>query len=107
VGHEKFSLHTDELGDYASRNSQVSSDITSAANTHLGGLSVSPTMFGDLGHETGMHQTLSGHVSDLHGHVHKIAGHVRNLGEAVLGAQGDYLANEETVAESYRRIDQH
>ena len=106
MAHEKISLHTEDLAEYATRNGQVSDDIAGAANTHLGNLSVSPTMFGDLGDETGMHGTLTGHLSDMHGHVHTIAGNVRTLGHAVHGAKGDYEANDDLTADWYRRIDQ-
>jgi hypothetical protein len=106
VAHEKISLHTDDLAEYATRNGQVSDDISTAANTHLANTSISPTMFGDLGDETGMHNTLSGHMNDMHGHVHTIAGNVRTLGHAVHGAKGDYEYNDELTADWYRRINQ-
>lgn len=107
MAHEKISLHTDDLAQYAARNGQVSTDISDAANAHLGSASVSPTMFGDLGHETGLHDTLSGHLSAMHGHVHKIAGHMRDLGDAVRDTKGDYEADDAQFAGWYRRIDQH
>lgn len=107
MAQQKISVHTDDLADYTARNGQVASDISDAANTHLSNTSVSPTMFGDLGHETGMHDTLSNHLSDMHSHVHTIAGNVRDLGTAVHGAKGDYQANDELFAGWYQGINQH
>jgi hypothetical protein len=36
--------------------------------------------------------------------VHRLAGSVRDLGHAVDGARGDYLANEDLHADSYRGL---
>ena len=51
---EEISVDTGHLTEYATRNSTLAGDLTGAADKHLGGLSVSPTMFGDLGDETGI-----------------------------------------------------
>jgi hypothetical protein len=100
-----FSARTSDLSEYVARNGTLSDDLGGAGREHLAGhQSISATMFGDLGHESGLHGTLQGHLTRMHDHVHRLAGSVRDLGHAVDGARADYEANEELHADSYRRI---
>jgi hypothetical protein len=94
-----------DLGEYVGRNGQLSDDIGGATERHLAGhLAISSTMFGDLGEESGLHGAVSDHLNQMHGHVHRLAGSVRDLGQAVDGAKGDYQADEEYHANTYRKI---
>ena len=105
MGRDRFSVNPADLADYVSRNGTLSEDIGGAGEQHLAGhLSLSGTMFGDLGHESGLHDAVGDHITRMHDHVHRLAGSVRDLGHAVHGAKGDYEANEDLYADSYRRI---
>ncbi len=105
MSNDRISVHTADLAEYVGRNGTLSDDVKGATEQHLGGhLSLSGTMFGDLGHESGLHATLGEHINRMHGHVHKLAGSVRDLGHAVDGARGDYEANEDLHATNYRKI---
>jgi hypothetical protein len=105
VSNDRISINTSDLADYVSRNGRLSDDVGSATERHLAGhLSLSGNLFGDLGHESGLHSTVGDHISRMHGHVHKLAGSVRHLGHAVDGAKGDYAANEDMYAERYRNV---
>jgi len=105
MSRDRISVDTADLTDYVHRNGRLSDDISGATERHLGGhLTISPTMFGDLGHESGLHNTVGDHLTRMHGHVHRLAGSVRDLGQAVDGAKGDYQADEQYHADSYRKI---
>jgi hypothetical protein len=105
VSNDRISVHTSDLAEYVGRNSRLSDDVGGATEQHLGGhLSISGNMFGDLGHESGLHNTVGDHINRMHGHVHKLAGSVRDLGHAVHGAKGDYEANEDLYASNYGKI---
>jgi hypothetical protein len=105
VSNDRISVHTSDLAAYVGRNGSLSDDVSGASEQHLGGhLSISGTMFGDLGHESGLHTTVGDHLNRMHGHVHRLAGSVRDLGHAVDGAKGDYEANEDLHANVYRTI---
>lgn len=105
MSRDRFSVRASDLSEYVSRNGTLSDDIGGAGAKHLAGhQSISATLFGDLGHESGLHGTVQDHLTRMHGHVHRLAGSVRDLGHAVDGARGDYLANEDLHADSYRGL---
>ena len=105
MSNDRISVNMSDLSDYVGRNGTLSDDVGGAGEAHLvGHLSISATMFGDLGHESGLHGTVSDHLGRMHGHVHRLAGDVRSLGRAVHGARGDYEANEDLSAHNYRKI---
>ena len=103
--HDRISADMSDLADYVGRNGRLSDDIGSAGQQHLGDhLALPATLFGDLGHESGLHHAVGEHITRMHDHVHRLAGSVRSLGHAVDGAKGDYEADEEHRAHTYRRI---
>ena len=105
MSHDRISVNTADLADYVSRNGTLSDDITGARDRRLAGhLSLSGTMFGDLGQESGLHDAVGDHITRMHDHVHRLAGSVRDLGHAVHGAKGDYEANEDLYADNFRRV---
>ena len=105
MSHDRISVRTADLTEYVSRNGTLSDDISGATRQHLAQhQTISGTMFGDLGHETGLHNTVHDHLTRMQHHVHRLAGSVRDLGHAVHGAKGDYEANEDLHANTYRRI---
>jgi hypothetical protein len=105
MSRDRISVNTSDLAEYVGRNGTLSDDIGGAGQQHLAGhLSISGTMFGDLGHESGLHNTVHEHLNRMHDHVHRLSGSVRDLGHAVDGAKGDYHADEEHHAHTYRRI---
>jgi hypothetical protein len=105
VSNDRISVNMSDLSDYVGRNGTLSDDVSGAGEAHLAGqLSISGTIFGDLGHETGLHATVRDHIGRMHGHVHRLAGDVRSLGHAVHGARGDYEANEDLHEHTYRKI---
>jgi hypothetical protein len=106
-GNQRISIHTSDLANYVARNANFADDIGSAAAAHLSGhLSLSPTMFGDLGQETGAHARLGGQLNQLHDHLHSTSGSLRDLGHSVHSAQSDYTANEESFAARLTRLNQ-
>ena len=105
VSNDRISVSTSDLSDYVGRNGTLSDEVGGAGEAHLAGhLSISATVFGDLGHESGLQATVRDHIGRMHGHVHRLAGDVRSLGHAVHGAKGDYEANEDLYATNYRKI---
>jgi hypothetical protein len=105
VVNDRISVNTSDLAEYVGRNRSLSDDIGGAGDAHLSQhLSLSGTLFGDLGHETGLHNTVGQHISRMHGHVRKLAGGVRDLGDAVHTAKGDYEANADLYAGNFRKI---
>ena len=105
MGRDRISVDTADLTDYVGRNGRLSDDIGGAGERHLAGhLTPSSAMFGDLGDESGLHGAVGDHINRMHGHVHRLARSVRDLGQAVDGAKGDYQADEEYHANTYRKI---
>jgi hypothetical protein len=105
MANDRISVELSDLTDYVGRNRSLSDDIGGAGNAHLDQhLSLSGTLFGDLGHETGLHNAVGEHIGRMHGHVHKLSGSVRDLGQAVHTARGDYEFNEEQHVQTYRKI---
>jgi hypothetical protein len=105
MANDRISVNMSDLADYVGRNRTLSDDIGSAGDRHLSQhLSLSGTMFGDLGQESGLRDAVGQHIGRMHGHVQKLAGGVRDLGHAVHGAKGDYEANDELFANNYRKI---
>jgi hypothetical protein len=105
MSRDQISVHMSDLTEYVHRNGILSEDISGAASHHLAGhVAIPDTVFGDLGQESGLHGAVHDHIGRMHDHVHRVAGSVRDLGAAVHGAQGDYVANEDHHADTYRRI---
>lgn len=105
MSRDRFSVRSSDLHEYVTRNGTLSDGIGGAGRLHLAGhQSISATMFGDLGHESGLHGTLQDHLARMHDHVHGLAGSVRDLGHAVDGARADYEANEDLHAGTYRGL---
>ncbi|TNC28189.1 hypothetical protein FG385_07135 [Amycolatopsis alkalitolerans] len=76
-----------------------------AAKTHLAGnLSLPGNLFGDLGRESGLHDSLADHLDRMHTHVHSVAGSVHDLGQSVATAKNDYEYDEHEFGETFRRI---
>jgi hypothetical protein len=100
-----ISVETEDLVRYSSHNDTLSADIGGAAKAHLAKhLSLPGNLFGDLGHETGLHATVSEHLDTMNGHVYSLAGAVGDLGRSVNTARSDYEADEQSHSERIRRI---
>lgn len=100
-----ISVDTADLARYHSRASTLSGDIVGAAKSHLAGnLSLPGNLFGDLGHESGLHASLTDHLDRMHTHVHSVAGSVHDLGQSVHTAKGDYEEDEQLFGDQFRRI---
>lgn len=105
MSRDRISVHMSDLTEYVGRNGSLSDDITGAGSHHLDAHRAIPdTVFGDLGQESGLHGTVHDHINRMHTHVNLLAGSVRDLGHAVDGAKGDYLADEDYHANTYRRL---
>ncbi|WP_236796984.1 hypothetical protein [Amycolatopsis sp. GM8] len=102
---EGFSVDTADLARYHSQAGALSGEIVGAAKTHLSGnLSLPGNLFGDLGHESGLQNSLTDHLDRMHTHVHSVAGSVHDLGQSVHTAKGDYEFDEQEFGDTFRRI---
>lgn len=105
MSHDRISVRMSDLTEYVGRNGSLSDDIGGAGSRHLDGHRAIPdTVFGDLGQESGLHGTVHDHINRMHTHVNRLAGSVRDLGHAVDGAKGDYQADEDYHANTYRGL---
>lgn len=87
-----ISVDTADLARYRERAGALSDEIVGAAKNHLAGnLSLPGDLFGDLGHESGLHASLGDHLERMHQHVHSVAGGVHDLGHAVHTAKAEPL----------------
>ncbi|MTD56624.1 hypothetical protein [Amycolatopsis pithecellobii] len=94
-----------DLARYHSHAGTLSGDIVGAAKKHLAGnLSLPGNLFGDLGHESGLQDSLTDHLDRMHTHVHSVAGGVHDLGQSVHTAKGDYEHDEQVFGDTFRRI---
>lgn len=100
-----FSVDTADLARYHAQAGALSGDIVGAAKNHLAGaLSLPGNLFGDLGHESGLHATLTDHLDRMHTHAHAVAGSVQDLGDSVHTAKNDYEYDEQLYGDAFRRI---
>lgn len=100
-----ISVDTADLARYHSRAGGLSDEIVGAAKNHLAGnLSLPGNLFGDLGHESGLQNSLTDHLDRMHTHVHSLAGGVHDLGQSVHTAKGDYESDEQLFGDQFRRI---
>src|SRR5947199_10007773 len=105
MANDRISVDTADLARYRAHAGSLSDEIVGAAKKHLAGnLSLPANLFGDLGRESGLRNSLSDHLDRMHQHLHSVAGGVHDLGQAVHTAKGDYEADEQEFGDHFRRI---
>lgn len=101
-------VHLPALEAYADKNRRLADDVRGVALGKLAGLRSLPAdMFGDLGHESGLHGHLGSQIGDLHDHVHSTADAIHHLGGSVRDAYTDYVLNDQDQQHIFNRLNEH